>query len=1109
MGRLGPATTVIIKIPFESLSMDSLRDASAVGGLWRPTEREQRAYAYMLKLVDPQSEGAVRGQMAVPFLQKSGLSDAALGGIWQLSDTGSKGHLTTHEFNVAMKLISLAQSQRPVSLNNLKDDTPLPEMKGVDISQLEAASAASQPRRDSTTSSSGWPGSVSSLGMFDEGSASEIVVAPKDKLQYKQIFEKSQPVDGAISGTAARALFTKTKLNNEQLSKIWSLADPHSEGKLRLPGFIVAMYFIRRVMENRNFEIPKTCPVSLWRSAGGDVHLKSPLANLSQTSLASMPNLDTVSAHWDVTPDERKRYDQYFRSLDQNRTGYLSGDVPVNFFLKSRLPDYLLSSVWELADINHCGKLSKDEFAVAMHLINSKLAGKEIPDKLPPTLVPPSMRKSSISSSSMQNLSPQPYPGHLQDGLNRTNSYATSSRGSIPTGISRASTGRSPKQLSPVPDEAEISALQTQLGQLEDLSRGLQTQRTTTANQLALASSRKQELEVGISALKSSHEAETRINKELQDKLKAEEEQVGVLQAQVAEANKRLAVVSAQRDQLEQDVHRVQTRQLALQQNLRQAQEDGQQLNMEIGRLEQERRHLEQIISVAESQVKQQEDNNKSLNERASDLKSEVAELAERATAATTQTTMSATEQESLSFEDIFGTGEDHPDSADAVALGSQVVDSQAAADGPASDDEHIPYSAPQQQQQQQLHPSSEVLSGMPSFGQQNVASGVQSTTADAFASFGSHAADPFEEFLQSTVSGPRQISRSATAEPTFGGSRKLAEVAKATSDPRSVTSTPAPNANATLAHSMSFSQGGAKSTPASPFIDNATVSTDTVPRSSSNSVSAPKAGFTADFGTAFGVLPGGNARVINQDLESFNSKFPDISKLDLVTETSVVPETSAKETAPATANGSQEKHEAEDLTFESVFGADEGDNTDKQVENSKAENSAAGKTDKQSVISSENAATAAEAKDNTKNDNDSNTNGKTSGKKDNSKDEDDDFVPPPVVKRTNVSARPMSRVLSIFRSSSSNRSSTLSGNPPSMPRRTTAEKREQKLREQSKEFEEQWAKGDWPEWVKKGEHFYERKMLIEMGYNKDRVVEALEVNDFNLAQATDYLLSS
>ncbi|KAJ2385827.1 hypothetical protein GGI05_004576 [Coemansia sp. RSA 2603] len=104
-----------------------------------------------------------------------------------------------------------------------------------------------------------------------------------------------------------------------------------------------------------------------------------------------------------------------------------------------------------------------------------------------------------------------------------------------------------------------------------------------------------------------------------------------------------------------------------------------------------------------------------------------------------------------------------------------------------------------------------------------------------------------------------------------------------------------------------------------------------------------------------------------------------------------------------------------------------------------------------------------------------------------------------------------MSRVLSIFRSSSSNRTSSMSGgSAPAMPRRATAEeKRLQMSREQDKKFEEQWAKGDWPDWVRKGEHTYERRTLLEMGYPKDRVVEALEVNDFNLAQATDYLLSS
>jgi epidermal growth factor receptor substrate 15 len=45
-----------------------------------------------------------------------------------------------------------------------------------------------------------------------------------------------------------------------------------------------------------------------------------------------------------------------------------------------------------LADIRKEGKLGKDEFAVAMFLINNKLAGKELPGTLPQSMIPPSLR---------------------------------------------------------------------------------------------------------------------------------------------------------------------------------------------------------------------------------------------------------------------------------------------------------------------------------------------------------------------------------------------------------------------------------------------------------------------------------------------------------------------------------------------------------------------------------------------------------------------------------------------------------------------------------------------------------------------------------------------
>lgn len=61
--------------------------------------------------------------------------------------------------------------------------------------------------------------------------------------------------------------------------------------------------------------------------------------------------------------------------------------------MKSRLPSSVLRRIWALSDIDQDGMLDRDEFAVAMFLIDHKLAGNDLPDKLPERVIPPSKRK--------------------------------------------------------------------------------------------------------------------------------------------------------------------------------------------------------------------------------------------------------------------------------------------------------------------------------------------------------------------------------------------------------------------------------------------------------------------------------------------------------------------------------------------------------------------------------------------------------------------------------------------------------------------------------------------------------------------------------------------
>lgn len=60
--------------------------------------------------------------------------------------------------------------------------------------------------------------------------------------------------------------------------------------------------------------------------------------------------------------------------------------------MKSKLPNSVLRRIWALSDIDQDGQLDRDEFALAMFLLDHKLAGNDLPETLPEKLVPPSKR---------------------------------------------------------------------------------------------------------------------------------------------------------------------------------------------------------------------------------------------------------------------------------------------------------------------------------------------------------------------------------------------------------------------------------------------------------------------------------------------------------------------------------------------------------------------------------------------------------------------------------------------------------------------------------------------------------------------------------------------
>ncbi|RKP32741.1 hypothetical protein METBISCDRAFT_11417 [Metschnikowia bicuspidata] len=104
-----------------------------------------------------------------------------------------------------------------------------------------------------------------------------------------------------------------------------------------------------------------------------------------------------------ITKQEKLIYDGIFNAWDTSRKGYIEGDVAISIFGKSGLSRPDLETVWNLCDASNRGKLNKDEFAVAMHLVYLRLNGLELPLRLPPELVPPSTKLLQDSVNSLKN----------------------------------------------------------------------------------------------------------------------------------------------------------------------------------------------------------------------------------------------------------------------------------------------------------------------------------------------------------------------------------------------------------------------------------------------------------------------------------------------------------------------------------------------------------------------------------------------------------------------------------------------------------------------------------------------------------------------------------
>ncbi|KAG6281760.1 hypothetical protein E4U48_006108 [Claviceps purpurea] len=394
------------------MSADAGADSSAPPNLNLSPE-EKRVYGQLFRQADTESVGVVTGEVAVKFFEKTRLDPRVLGEIWQIADNENRGFLTPAGFGLVLRLIGHAQAGREPTHEIALQQGPIPRFDGI----WPPPAALGSP----ITS-----GPAASLQAQNTGGAIRIPPLTPDKVaQYTMLFER-QPLQAnkLLPGEQARNIFDKSGLPNEILGRIWALADTELRGALVLPEFVIAMHLLTSIKTGALRSLPTILPAGLYESANnrGAAPRQSPnttgtgalprqLSGQAQMRMGSpllaRPASSQAGNDWAVSPADKAKFDQIYITIDKTNRGYITGEEAVPFFSQSNLSEDALAQIWDLADFNSQGQLTREGFAVAMYLIRQQRSGGggPLPSTLPPNLLPPSVR-----NQRQQQQQPSPFP---------------------------------------------------------------------------------------------------------------------------------------------------------------------------------------------------------------------------------------------------------------------------------------------------------------------------------------------------------------------------------------------------------------------------------------------------------------------------------------------------------------------------------------------------------------------------------------------------------------------------------------------------------------------------------------------------------------------------
>uniref|UniRef100_A0AAY4CI94 Epidermal growth factor receptor pathway substrate 15 n=1 Tax=Denticeps clupeoides TaxID=299321 RepID=A0AAY4CI94_9TELE len=457
--------------------------------------------------------------------------------------------LILKQFFVALQLVACAQNGLEVSLKSLHVAVPPPKFHDTSSPLLHGGVSTDVP----------W------------------VVKSEEKLKFDSIFDSLSPVGGMLSGEKVKPVLLNSKLPVDILGRVWELSDIDRDGMLDRDEFAVAMYLVYRALEQE--PVPMSLPPPLVPPSK---RKKPPVTAPVLPLLPSPPSLkESRSSHagsktlpptkpatpqvqWVVSPADKTKYDELFIKTDTDMDGLVSGPEVREIFLKTGLPSATLAHIWELCDIGDIGKLTRDQFSLALHLINQKLAkGIDPPQALTPDMIPPSDRTAAQQSNLMCQAADFSAIKEL-DSLSNEIADLQKEKSSVEQEIRE-------KEENIRQRSSEVQDLQDEVQKESSELQQLQSQRQEVQEALEKLEQQKSSLEEQLGVIRQQCSQESQLIMSLQTQQVEQEQRIGEYEEELSRARLELQRLQEETQLLEQKVDEARARLSPLHQSVKES----------------------------------------------------------------------------------------------------------------------------------------------------------------------------------------------------------------------------------------------------------------------------------------------------------------------------------------------------------------------------------------------------------------------------------------------------------------------------------------------------------------------------------------------------------